>query len=529
LPVWGGGADRGGGGGARLGPGYCYRLWTRTTQDRLRPQDDPEILHTDLAPLALELAQWGVSRPQQLPWLDAPPAGAYTQARELLLELDAIDSRGRITPVGARLAQLPLHPRLSHMVFRALESGQQAEACDLAALLSERDILRSGVSGVRPCDLELRLHLLGQWREAGNEALAGSGATASGCRRVDRISRQWQRLLPAQASCLGSRLSVGGLLALAYPDRVAKRRSLTGSDYQLASGRVVHLPEADSLTTADFLVAPVIDAGRSHGRVFLGAALPETELRSVLGGHLQVLELVTWDQTKEAVAARREERLGSILLSSQTLSRPAPEALAAAMLQGIRSMGIACLPWSRSARDWQARVMSLRAWQPQAGWPDVSDATLQVELETWLAPYLAGIKRRADLQKLELAKILHNLLDWPRQQQLAALAPSHLEVPSGTRKRLDYVPGEAPVLAVRLQEMFGLADTPRVCGGQIPVMLHLLSPAQRPIQVTQDLSGFWNRTYGEIRKELKGRYPKHYWPEDPWAAQASARVRPGTR
>jgi ATP-dependent helicase HrpB len=522
-------AEQRAGRAGRLSHGHCYRLWSRAAHDRLRAYHDPEILHADLAPLALELAQWGVGDPRRLNWLDPPPAGAYAQGRELLRKLDALDDRGQITPMGSKMGRLPLHPRLSHMVFRALESGQQETACDLAALLNERDIFRAADPGGRPCDLELRLHLLDHWRSSGREALTGSGAAAADMRRIHNLSRRWLGRLRTSPVPSYEALSPGALLALAYPDRVARRRGPPGSDYGLPSGRAVRLPDADPLNSAEFLVVPRLDAGRRRGRVFLAAATTEADLRVVLAGHLRLQKTVSWDPAREAVAALRREWLGAIMLSSQSLTRPPPELLIDAMLEGIRSMGAECLPWTDATRQWQARVLSLRAWQPEGDWPDVSDQALMGHLETWLARYLSGIRKRADLPKLKLQKALQNLLDWNQQHRLGELAPTHLTVPSGSRKHLYYEPGTPPVLAVRVQEMFGLADTPRVCGGRIPVMLHLLSPAQRPIQVTQDLSGFWNRTYAEVRKELKGRYPKHHWPEDPWGARPSARARSKSR
>ncbi len=519
-------ADQRAGRAGRLGPGYCYRLWDQATQQALRPQDDPEILHADLAQLALELARWGEPDPSRLSWLDPPPAGAYAQARELLQGLDAVDARGRLTADGERMARLPLHPRLSHMLLRAQGFGLAQLASDLAALLSEPDPIRLGPRGERSCDIEDRLHLLQHWRRSGDAALRGSGGAAAACRRLDRIGRQWLRSLGNGPEGDSADWSPGALLALAYPDRIAKRRGGAGSSYLLASGRAASLPEQDGLNSADYLVAASLDAGRTQGRIHLAASLAESELRALLGSHIEITERVFWDSERELVAARREERLGALLLSAEPLPRPDPQQARPVLLEAIRSLGMDCLPWNPDARGLQARIAFAAALEPEAGWPEMGDPELLAELESWLGPYLGDSRRRSDLERLDLAQILRQRLDWQQQRRLEELAPTHLQVPSGSRKRLDYSGEGPPVLAVRLQELFGQAETPRIGAGRVAVVLHLLSPAQRPIQVTQDLRGFWDRTYTEVKKELKGRYPKHQWPDDPWNAMPTARAKP---
>jgi ATP-dependent helicase HrpB len=521
-------AEQRAGRAGRLGPGVCYRLWGDSVHEGLRPASVPEILEADLAPLLLELAAWGVTRPEVLRWLDPPPPGALAQARDLLKKLSAIDGQGQITATGRRMAAMPLHPRLAHMLLRCRTGGQLALACDLAALLTERDILRARPGAFRPSDLESRLVLLTHYRERGEKTSPGitGDLDPHACRQVLRAARQYRRQLAGAISNTGDGLTPGALLALAYPDRVARRRPGQPACYLLASGREVRLREDDPLIGEEFLVAAHLDAGRKEGRVYLAAGVSERELRSVLSDQIGQVSEVAWDQRTKAVVARREERLGAVVLSRQMLADADPQAAVEAMLTGIRKMGIACLPWSRAARDWQARVLSLRHWQPAADWPDLSDATLLAKLSEFLGPYLSGITRREQLGNLDLSGILRNRTDWDRQQRVEILAPTHIHVPSGMRKRLLYTPGQPPVLAVRLQEMFGLRDTPRICNGQEPVLLHLLSPAQRPIQVTQDLAGFWERTYAQVRKELKGRYPKHYWPDDPRQAQPTAGTRP---
>jgi len=272
------------------------------------------------------------------------------------------------------------------------------------------------------------------------------------------------------------------------------------------------------------IVAASLDAGETEGLIYSAAPLDLDALREHLAAHIRMGDVVRWDAQQQVVIARREERFGALVLDNKPLTKADPEKIRAAMLEGIRRLGIEALPWTREAREWQTRVLSLRHWLPAESWPDVSDMALRDTLDDWLGPYLDGITRRDHLPRLDLSAILKNLLGWEQGRRLEEEAPTHLEVPSGSRVQLDYIPGESPVLKVKLQEMFGLADTPRVAGGKVPVTLHLLSPAQRPIQVTQDLRGFWERTYPEVKKELKGRYPRHPWPDDPWSATPTRRA-----
>jgi len=523
----------------RTAPGVCYRLWCESTQHGLIPHAIPEIRAADLAPLALELAAWGVSDAASLAWLDPPPDAALAQARELLTELDALDAAGRITRAGKDMARLPLHPRLAHMLLRARELRQGTLACDLAALLSERDILRGEAR--RSCDIGERVEILQEFRRDGRRAAQARSADPNACQRADQAARQWRRLIGAredEASGAGD-AQAGVLLALAYPDRIAMQRTPKEPRYLLANGRGARLPEWELRLRQPFLVAASTEAGpggagrtvtrpgsaAAEGLIYLAATIGIEDLRREFAGHIRMEDEVRWDEGEEAVVAQRAERLGVLVLDRRALRAADTEQLRAAMLEGVRRLGIGALPWSDEARAVQARVLSMRHWFPEEDWPDLSDAALAERLPDWLGPYLDGITRRAHLARLDLATILRAQLDWKRAQQLDSDAPTHLAVPSGSRLKLEYRPGESPVLAVKLQEMFGLADTPRVARGRVPVTLHLLSPARRPIQVTQDLRGFWERTYGEVKKELKGRYPKHPWPDDPWSAAPTARAR----
>ena len=519
-------AEQRAGRSGRLGPGTCYRLWSEATQNRMRPRRPPEILDADLAPLALELAQWGVNDPLALAWLDPPPPGALAQARALLTELEALDAQGRITPTGRDLAELPTHPRLAHLLRRGAALGHSGLAADLAALLEERDLLR----GEHPfgCDLTARLDALHVFRRAGYDGVRGGRADPAACIRVEQAARRWRQLLrvgpgpetPPTAE------TIGLLLALAYPDRVARRREGSADRYLLASGRGARLISGDPWWGRDWLAVAHLDAGVGEGRIWLAAPVAPADLEMHLAARVRTVAEIHWDERQAAVAAHCERRLGAVILARAPLADADPAALRQAMLNGVRRLGLDSLPWRDELHDWRARVLSLRHWFPEDGWPDLSDGWLAAHLDEWLAPWLDGMTRREHLPRLNLAAALQSLLDHRQRAQLNDLAPTHLPVPSGSRLRLRYTPGEPPVLAVKLQELFGLGDTPRIAAGRIAVTLHLLSPAQRPIQVTQDLRGFWERTYAEVKKELKGRYPKHPWPDDPWTATPTRRARP---
>ncbi len=519
-------AEQRAGRAGRLGPGICYRLWSESTQRGLIPHAPAELAVTDLAPLALDLAQWGVRGATELQWIEPPPAAALAQARQLLGELEALDQEGRITPFGREMARLPLHPRLAHMLLRARELGLEETACDIAALLSERDLLRERDHPGR-ADFAVRLELLAALRRDGMQVLQARGGDAHIARAVERGGAQIRRLLGLEGAVPPPDTDVAGeLLALAYPERIALRRE-QGGGYRLASGSGAKM--APGVSGAGELIVCAELEGKSGSEALIrsAATLTREALQRLYPRQMDWQAVLEWDSREEAVRAERQYRYRALVLERRPAETADPEGQVAAMIDGIRAMGLECLPWDAEARQLQARLLSLRAWLPEAGWPDVADAALLDTLEEWLAPYLNGISRRSHLSRLDLKAALLACLDWNQQQRLNELAPSHLQVPSGSRKRLEYADdGAPPVLAVKLQEMFGLADTPRIAGGRVAVMLHLLSPAQRPIQVTQDLRGFWERTYAEVKKELKGRYPKHPWPDDPWSAQATARAKP---
>ncbi|MEJ2057019.1 MAG: ATP-dependent helicase HrpB [Desulfofustis sp.] len=515
-------ADQRAGRAGRLGPGHCLRLWTREEHYCLAPFHPPEIVDTDLAQLALELALWGVKEPAELQWLTLPREGSYHQAKELLFGLGALTSSGRITETGRQIAGLAMHPRLGHMLLQGKKIGQASLACDLAALLSERDIQSTNTDHAT-ADLQDRLNLLSLWRDKKIAALKDKGGDLGACRRIDANARTWlQRMGERRKPCDPE--TAGLLLAFAYPDRIARRRHGRQENYLLSSGSGAKLPKFDPLSTSDYLVVPKLDAGLKQGRIFLAAPLSINDLRRQHSNLFEEKTQVYWDNDNRRVVAVDRLCLGAIVVEEQPAGGASADQVNQALLSGIREMGLNCLPWDRESRQLQARVTCLHIWQPNETWPDLSDKELMRDL-SWLDPYLTGINKAEQLKQLNLLEIFNTMLGWKKQQRLNRLAPPTFTVASGSRIRIRYQPGEPPLLAVRIQEMFGMQETPAICAGKISVLLHLLSPAQRPLQVTNDLAGFWQRTYPEIKKELKGRYPKHFWPEDPLTAIATRRTK----
>jgi ATP-dependent helicase HrpB len=524
IPVSRASADQRRGRAGRLGPGICLRLWSYHIHHTLPAAYKPEILEADLAGLALELAIWGVNDSGRLRWLDPPSARAFDSAGRLLQSLGALGEDGRISDHGRLMATLPIHPRLAHMILAADSLGRGGIACDLAALLSERDVVRFDI-GRTDADMGIRLDLVQAARRKQPLAYPAATIDYSAVRRVVRTADQLHRRLGARAG-EGDNASIGRLLAWAYPDRVACRRPNGRGTFLLANGRGAILDPAEPLAAEAFVIAVELDGNRRNARIYRAAVCEADVLMEQFADQIQWTETVAWDPQRQVVAALRDLKLGALTLRSEPFKTPDPHQLLAALFEGIRQLGLDCLPWNRALRHWQNRVCFLRRFAAgQQQWPDVSDAGLSKHLAQWLAPYLTGITRRRDLAKIELKKALSGMLSYQQRQLMDELAPTHLTVPSGSRIPIDYS-GEVPVLAVRLQEMFGLAKTPAVAGGRQALLIHLLSPAGRPVQITQDLAGFWQTGYPDVKKELKGRYPKHYWPDDPLRAQATARVRP---
>jgi ATP-dependent helicase HrpB len=501
----------------RVGPGTCWRLWGEAEHRQLALYDVPEIAAADLAPLALELAAWGIVDPAALALLDLPPAASFAQAQALLVELGGLDGSGKITAHGRAMAELAAHPRLAHMMLAAKRGGQGALAAELAALVEERDILR----GCREADLRLRLEILA--RDASSRLPAGASIDKAAVARVREAARVWRKRLGVGAAIDGH-TAAGILLAYAYPDRIGKRRGGTAPGYLLSNGRGAAFAGPESLAAEDWIVAADLDGTAREARIF--AALPTTkaEIETAFAARIVSERIVEWQPRLEAVAAVERRRLGALVLDERPARDIDPAEKLAAMLDGVRILGLGRLPWTDACHNFRQRVAFLRKLDA-ATWPDLSDAALLDTLDVWLGPFLAKATRASHLAEIDLFDALQSHLDWQLRKRLDAQAPTHWQVPTGNRLALDYS-GEAPVLAVRLQEMFGCRDTPRLADGKVPILLHLLSPARRPVQVTKDLAGFWAGTYKDVKRDLKGQYPKHVWPDDPLAALPTARAKP---
>jgi ATP-dependent helicase HrpB len=518
----------------RVAPGICYRLWGEGAHASLAAATSPEIMEADLASLALELARWGADDAARLQWLDLPPAATLQQARDLLLRLEALNAQGRMTALGRDMSRLPVHPRLAHMLLAARALDAVPLAAQLAALLSERDLLRSGSGGgPRDPDIRSRLELL-----RGEPRSAAADGDRNLVERVQRASAALEAAVRALPGAVRSArkpaaqlLLAGALLALAYPDRIGQRREGGEGRYLLANGRGAAFAGAASLAREEFIVALELDDREREARIDLAAPLSRALLEQLFESHIVTEERFGWEPRSGAVIARRVRQLDALVLEDQQRPAADDERAIAAMLEGVRQCGIDALPWDAEARSLQARMEFVRSLQRRdlADWPASDAAALTATLDQWLAPYLGGITRREQLARIPLCEALRGRLGAAQQRALEGLAPRELAVPSGSRIRIDYADANAPCISVRLQEVFGLMETPRVADGAIPVTFKLLSPAQRPVQITRDLAGFWRSSYIEVRKNMRGRYPKHHWPENPLQAAPTrgARRKPG--
>jgi ATP-dependent helicase HrpB len=496
----------------RQGPGICYRLWPEPEMHSLASHDVPEIAQADLASFALNAAQWGTPNAADLKLLDQPPPGALAQARDLLRALEAVTADGNITGHGRAMAALPLHPRLAHMVVRGAERGWGTTATDIAALLSERDILR----GSRDASLSSRLEAL-----RGSLPADGSVDQAT-VRRIKAAARQITGISGIAGDATPG--NAAALLALAYPDRVAKARNRRGQ-FLLASGSGAILEETDPLAAEPYLAVATTDGNPANARIFLAAPIDETTIRELFSGRIESRQSVHWDKRREAVIAHERERLGELVLAERPLADPDPELAVNALIGGLHAMGIDALPWSKAARSLQQRVIAMGRAFPEERWPDWSDVTLLDSLDTWLRPHIGGLTRRREVGTLNLAAILEASLPPDRMRRLDRLLPASLTVPSGSRIAIDYS-GAEPVLRVKLQEMFGLETAPVLAAGRVPLKIELLSPAGRPLAITSDLARFWANAYPKIRSEMRGRYARHPWPEDPLAATPTRKAKP---
>ena len=507
-------ADQRAGRAGRVAEGWAYRLWPQS--QRLDPQRRPEIALVELGALALELAAWGSD---DLRFVDAPPPGAMNAARDLLRRLGALTASNAITPLGKRMLALGTHPRLAAMLLSADEGEDRALACDLAALVEARDPLRMGGDA-----------LAARWRAlaAFRNGRAPQDANRSGLAAIDAAAKQWRRRVreatAPPATVEAHRL--GDVLMHAFPDRIGFQHPQDARRYLLANGRSARLFDDSALVGEPWIVVNELRHETRDALVQRAAPVDERCLRRDFADRFVTEDTVRWDASRRALSAQRESRFDQIVFDARPAGRVDPALAAAALTDAVRDLGLDALPWPESLRQWRERVRCLRDWMPDLGLPDLSDDALMATLDDWLQPAFAGKTRLDALGEDDLANALKSGLDWSLRQRIDALAPTRITVPSGMERRIEYAHGQPPVLAVKLQELFGLADTPRVADGRVPLLLHLLSPGGKPLQVTSDLRNFWNSTYAEVKKEMKGRYPKHPWPDDPWSARATHRAKP---
>jgi ATP-dependent helicase HrpB len=492
----------------RIQPGVCYRLWNKATESQMRKHDTPEILEADLAALVLELRHFDPKPVEQFQWLDAPPPSAVNNAFTLLNELEAIDEYG-LTEHGKSLLKMPVHPRIAHMLQKSLALNLGSEAAEIAAILEEKDPLTKE-EGV---DLNKRIEAL--------RRISLKGKIPRAFARIDKNFRQYLNMveLEAPTSTHPDPYQTGLILTLAYPDRIASARPGNNAVYQLSNGKIVQMGHQDDLAHEPWLAVAWMDDREKVGKIFSAAPLDPTDLRD----HVKKIEKISWE--KEGLQAKEEWRIGAIVLKNQPLINPSEQLIRETLIETLKKSGSHLLDFNERVVQLQNRVLSLKKWD-DGQWPDFSTTSLMQQLENWLLPYLEGIRKTHQLKKLDLFEILFHSLTYDQQQDLNKLVPEYVKVPTGSKIKLKYQPnGDPPTLAVRIQEVFGLEKTPCVYKGQIPVLLHLLSPGFKPIQVTRDLRSFWDNTYQTVKKELFGRYPKHYWPENPLLASPTRKTK----
>lgn len=493
----------------RVAEGTCYRLWTTATEHRMAPQRKPEIVEADLANLLLDVAAFGEKDIESLPWLTPPPANNVKQAQRLLMLLGAFDEKGDITPLGKAMSALPCHPRIAKMILQAKNNSDKALACDIAALLEEKDPLAEEPQ----TDLTLRISTLRKNRK---------NKTIGRWSRIAQIAEEYRKMAHAEQDDSDAvPHDIGALIAAAYPERIAMALDAIGH-FRLANGDNVQLDKDDPLTSQPWLAIASLHSERgSQGRVFLAAPISTSDLQSLATKR----DNVSWDSKRGCIVQQRERRIGKLLLDSTPTQNASRECIANIICEAIAKEGLSMLSWDDEVTRLQRRVSQAAQWHPEIAFPDLSTEHLLATAKEWLPFYLeqdGKLKTATDeLKKIDLAKALMALIPYEQQQQLERIAPTHIVVPTGSHIRIDYRQGaDIPVLSVRLQECFGMADTPRVNEGRQPVLMELLSPGFKPVQLTQDLKNFWANTYFEVRKELKRRYPKHYWPENPLEAEA---------
>lgn len=493
-------ADQRQGRAGRTEPGVCYRLWDKGQMAALPAFEPPEILATDLSRLVLDLALWGERDPTNLRWLDEPPEAGWQEAVKLLQKLEALDEAGKLTAHGRTIAKLPLPPRLAHMLVTARGEGQEALAAHIAALLTEGGRLRHN-------DLRRLLQDLTTGRQPRSKD-------------IKALASRWTQTRDKGAF---SSEEAGRILALAYPDRIAMRRGAEGR-YLLASGRGGVLDPEDPLNGSSFLVVADLQGAASHARISLAAPITRKEIEQYFAFLISEEEAISFDRQSGAVSARLQQRLGRIVLAEKRLKAPSSEAVERALIDAIRREGLRVLPFSKDVERWRGRIRF--AAEREEGWPDLSNEALLGTLEEWLHPYLAGKMALGDISEGDLKGALQALIPYERLVSLDTYLPTHFIVPTGSKIPIDYGAENGPVLAVRVQELFGLDSHPAIGGGHIPLLLHLLSPAHRPIQMTRDLPGFWRGSWQDVKADMRGQYPKHVWPDDPLATEATRRAKP---
>ena len=497
-------ADQRAGRAGRLAPGSCYRMWTKAAQERLQEHRIPEILEADLSSLVLDIAEWGSSDIQQLTWLTEPPKGALAKAFDTLSQLNALEN-GKITPQGKKINSLPCHPRIAHMLLMANDAGMTGLATDLAAVIEERDPMPQEES----IDINLRITSLRRQRllKGLQRNMMRVEKTASSYRKMFGIEAENDNIDPYET---------GLLLAYAFPERIACSRPGNNAQYQLANGSYAMFSHKDDLSDEPWLAVANMDARENTGKIFLASPLNPKDLAPIV----KEQKIIIWDSRKGGLIATNDLRIGNILLQSKPIISPDEESKTKAISEAIKREGKNLLGFDEKVCQWQNRVLSLRKWRPQEEWPDVTTDTLLQTNMNWLMPYLKNVRTNDDLKKTDLMKILPEIFDWEKKKSLDRLAPQTIAVPSGSQIKIQYFPnGAQPVLAVRLQELFGLAATPEINDGRTPLIIHLLSPGFKLVQVTTDLNSFWNNAYFEVKKELRIKYPKHSWPDDPWSSK----------
>jgi ATP-dependent helicase HrpB len=497
-------------------------MWTQAANRALKPFTEPEIKRADLVPLALSLSLWGVAEAADLKWLDAPDQASFNRGKDLLRSLGAIDEKGRITDHGKQMAAFPMHPRLAHMVLKAQEFNCGQLALNIAALLEERDILYLKPDH-KTADLRLRLEAL-EYVKAGQIHQAKTlGCDISAAKKTIKQTSIWQksnRIIQG-----GKEIQKAGIcLAIAFPDRIGGLRSTGTGSYLLSGGRGAKLMDADPLITEKYLSIGHLDKGDRDARIYLAAPVELAELEEIFKHIIKSEQIINWDDRAQAVKAQKKIMLGYLPLAISKLDQPDAENIKKAMVDGIKKMGLQALPWDKKSNMLCHRAQLVNMHLDNL-LPDLSEGGLFKSIDNWLLPYLDNITSRSALSKLDLFSILKNILSWEQQQKLDKLTPLHFKVPSGSNISIDYQ-NNPPVLSVKLQEMFGATKTPSILDGKVALTVHLLSPARRPLQITADLEGFWHNSYPEIKKEMKGRYPKHPWPDDPYMAIATKKLKP---